>query len=180
MDWVANVLQTTFAGIDNLRLSPVNRQAHHGYAIGGIVEQNIRTYRWRTNIHPGDHTYGIYCFIFSRLVLPANDCMIKYSPQLPNDDSGADAPDIVTLVFVPPRWITRNRMDALLAIMGEIQMQVVFDEEVGRLSVALGIRDEIFEHVSDAVLREVVDLFRGMRDDAYHPRLLAILKRSVN
>jgi hypothetical protein len=75
--------------------------------------------------------------------------------------------------------LTRNRITPLLALTGEISMRVVIDDN-DELSIAIGIPSDLFDSATDAELAEVVNLFRGLEEAAYHPRLLAILERSLN
>jgi hypothetical protein len=100
--------------------------------------------------------------------------------QLPNSELEEDATTIVPILFIPPRMLTRTRLDPLLAIAGEVNMRVVVDEDRDELSIGIGISHDVFEAATDSELAEVVHLFHGLEEAAYHPRLLAILKRSLN
>lgn len=97
-----------------------------------------------------------------------------------SDDVEEDAYSVVPILFVPPRMLTRNRIAPLLALTGQISMRVVIDPDGDELGIEIGIPDHVFGAASDSELMEVVNLFRGLEEDAYHPRLLAILQRSLN
>ena len=100
--------------------------------------------------------------------------------QPPSDDIEEDTYSIIPILFVPPRMLTRSRIAPLLAMTGEISMRIILDPETDELSIGIGIPEDVFDAATDSDLMDVINLFRGLEDDAYHTRLLAIYKRSLN
>lgn len=71
--------------------------------------------------------------------------------------------------------MTKTRLVPLLAMTGLIDISLILHDGVDEPSICIGIPADVFDSASDTEIAAIANLFRGMSDDCFNPRLLAIM-----